>query len=472
MEFTFFDILTWILVCLNPLIVAKIVTLDNSFRLKESIYMFTASLIAAILSVINISYIDSGISINMFTIPLSCMVYFRKIRYYSIRKTFALLFIPVMAVIFIDIFTMTITNIIFPSFMQAIPNFPLMIGFSYNNFLQYTPYALSSILLSAAATFLCVTITKKHRKLINQTKKAQMVLATISLIIIGVTIVITNTWRYQGSDVEELAVNILPMFIIAATTLICVVFYTISLHERITRQQKETEQKSLQQYTEQIEQQQLNVQKFKHDHKNILLSIEGYLETGNIDGLKEYFNTQIKTADNAIIQSDFTLHRLSNIKIPEIKATLINKLIAAESAGIDANFEITGEIEHISVKSVELVRMLSIILDNAIEALTEQQNGTLSVACYKKGETVVFIVQNTCSTELPPISQLREVGYSTKGEDRGLGLSNLTELVGEHQNVTLQTNIDKSNFIQKLLIGKSQNMDSQDTHMRRDNIEM
>jgi len=454
MEFTVFDILTWMIVCLNPLIVAKVVTRDKSLHLKESIYILAASLISAVLSVINIAYVDSGISMNIFTVPVSCMIYFRVIKSYSIRKTFALLFIPVMVVIFVDIVAMAIINIVFPSFLHMIPNFPLMIGLSYNHFLLYAPYALSSIILSAAGTFLCVAITKKQRKLIRQTIKAQTILAAISLMIIAIAIIFANTWRYQGSEVEGLVLNTLPMFSVATATLICVVFYTVSLQERITRQKKEVEQIAMQQYTEQVEQQQVIVQKFKHDHKNILLSIEGYLEAENIAGLKEYFNTQIKTADDAIIQSDFTLHRLSNVKIPEIKATLVNKLIAAESAGIDANFEISGKIEDISINSVTLVRILSIILDNAIEALMELEHGTLSVACYKKEQTVVFIVQNTCSTNLPPISQLRKAGFSTKGKGRGLGLSNLTELVAVHPNIILQTNITEGNFIQKLSIGK------------------
>ncbi|MCL2426010.1 MAG: GHKL domain-containing protein [Oscillospiraceae bacterium] len=455
MEITVFDILTWTMISLNPLIVAKVVTLNKPLQLKECLYILIASLVSAILSVINISIINIGISTNVFTIPLSCMIYFHKIKSYSIRKTFALLFIPIMVVIFIDIIVMTFMNTYFPAFMYDIPNFPLMTGLSYNNFLQYVPYALSSIILAAAAAYLCLIITKKQCKLISQNEKAQMILATISLIIIVIAIIIANTWHYRGSEIEDLAMNTLPMFSIAAATLVCVVFYTVSLHERMIRQQKESEQKAMQQYTEQIEQQQIIVQKFKHDYKNILLSIEGYLEVENITGLKEYFNTQIKTADNAIIQSDFTLHRLNNIKIPEIKATLVNKFMAAESAGIDAKFEINEEIDYIPVNSVVLVRMLSIMLDNAVEALEKLQSGTLSVACYKNEQTVVFIVQNTCPKDLPPLSQLRRTGYSTKGEGRGLGLSNLKELIGVHPNIILQTNIAEGNFIQKISIGKS-----------------
>ncbi|MCL2426177.1 MAG: GHKL domain-containing protein [Oscillospiraceae bacterium] len=453
MDFTIFDILTWMMVCLNPLLVAKVVTRDKSLHLKEGFYLFIASLLAAILSVINISVINSGISINVFIVPLICLIYFNKIKCYSIRKTLALLFIPMLVVIFVDIIAMTLVSFFFPWFIYSIPNFPLIIGFSYKDFLLYVPYALFSIILSAAVTFLCVTITKKQRKLINQSKRSQTVLATISLTIIIIAIIFANMWLYSGAEIYDLALNTLPLFSIAAATLVCVILYTASLHERVARQKKESEQEALHYYTEQIEQQQLSVRKFKHDQQNILLSMKGYLETDDIAGLKEYFYSQVAAETEAIIHDDFVLESLSKIKVLEIKTILVAKLSTVQSMHINVELQVVEDIDHISVDSVVLVRMLGIILDNAIEALEELQSGTLSVACYRDKKCVVFIVQNTCPADLPPLSQLSQFGYSTKIGGRGLGLNNLFELASAHQNIILQTNIVGGNFIQKLSIG-------------------
>jgi len=227
----------------------------------------------------------------------------------------------------------------------------------------------------------------------------------------------------------------------------------MSFKTKLALRQKEAEQEALQHYIQQIEQQQYIVRQFKHDQQNILLSMEGYLEANNLTGLKEYFYTQIKVATEAITKDNFTLDRLSNLKIPEMKAALAEKLMIAQSAGINTALEAPDEIDHVFVDSLALVRMLGIIMDNAIEELTTLDAGELAVACYKIGGGVTFIVQNTCRPDIQKLHELEQVGFSTKGEGRGLGLSNLAHIATAHENITLQTNIAGGNFIQKLRIG-------------------
>jgi len=452
MQFTIFDFIVWMAIYLNYFVVAKILIRDKSFCIKECVYVTIASLIKAVLAIISINIFYTGITISALIIPFACMFYFNKIKHYPLVKSFALLFFPMIIIAMSDVVTMTLVNFFFPYFFTSIPNFPLLIGFSFNNFLYFSPYIFFTLILSAVTTYLLVTVTKKQRKLINQSVKVQKFLAFVSLLTIAITITVTYTWRYLGSAIESLAVNTIPLLIVAVATFVCIVFYTVSLHMRVALKQKEAEQEAMKYYTEQIEQQQIVVQQFKHDSKNILLSIEGYLEANDITGLKDYFHTKIKTTTNEAIQDDFNLHRLNKIKVPEIRATIMGKLVAAQSAGINTTLEVEEKIDHISMDSISLVRILGILLDNAIEALNELQTGTLSVACFKQADAVVLIVQNTCKEDLPPLSQLKQAGFSTKGTGRGLGLSNLSKFVGEHPNAVLQTNISEGNFTQKLTI--------------------
>ena len=48
--------------------------------------------------------------------------------------------------------------------------------------------------------------------------------------------------------------------------------------------------------------------------------------------------------------------------------------------------------------------------------------------------------------------QLRQEGYSTKGQDRGMGLSNVDELLSGVRNVTLETVVENERFTQILYI--------------------
>lgn len=231
-------------------------------------------------------------------------------------------------------------------------------------------------------------------------------------------------------------------------------FYAASQRERMRLQQKESEQEITQYYMSQLEQQQSAVRQFKHDWQNVLLSIEEYLATNNAAGLKHYFYSQIKTTTEVITKDNFMLDRLANIKIPEIKTTLAGKLMLAQSTEIDVSFEASDEISHIPVSSLAVVRMLSIILDNALEELAMLTTGRLAVTCYNVGNGVTFVVKNTCRAATPKIHELTQPGFSTKGNGRGLGLSNLTEITNTYpDNITLQTSIKDGHFIQKVRIG-------------------
>ena len=128
--------------------------------------------------------------------------------------------------------------------------------------------------------------------------------------------------------------------------------------------------------------------------------------------------------------------------------------IDKQSAGISTTLEAVDEIDDIPINSVALVRMLGIILDNAIEELTVLGKGQFMIACYKFGGGLTSIVQNTCRPDIQKLYTLKQAGFSTKGEGRGLGLSNLTEIVESHSsNITLQTSIADGNFTQRLRIG-------------------
>jgi len=219
---------------------------------------------------------------------------------------------------------------------------------------------------------------------------------------------------------------------------------------------REAEQDALKYYTEELEKQQISIQKFKHDTQNIMLSMEGFIRDKDMDGLEQYYYNKIKVASEVITKNSFATARLSKIKVKEIKSVLLAKLVAAQNTalGIDVTFEADVEIDYIPMDSVVLVRMLGIILDNSIEALEELGKGQLLVACLKEKETINFVVQNTCKVDLPKLSELQKVGFSTKGSGRGLGLDNLSELADSCSNVTLWTSIHEDRFTQKLIIGE------------------
>ena len=215
------------------------------------------------------------------------------------------------------------------------------------------------------------------------------------------------------------------------------------------------EQKHLQYYMDEIERQYTNTQKFKHDYRNILFSLDSFICEDDWVGLKQYYMTRIKKASEVVTKEIFSLDNLRKIKVREIKSILAGKLMLAQNMDIDTVFQVDDEITCFYIDSVDLVRMLGILLDNAIEDLSESSHGTLSIGCFKEETGVTIIVQNTCRLDdMPKLHEMWQLGFSTKGKGRGFGFSTLSELVDKHPNLMLETTIVDDSFVQKLKIGR------------------
>jgi len=195
------------------------------------------------------------------------------------------------------------------------------------------------------------------------------------------------------------------------------------------------------------------MRKYKHDQSNIFSSMDIFVAENDWKGMKQYYNTKIKPAFDVIATSDFALKSLNNIKVQEIKGIFTIKLALAQNLGIDVKLETDEEIDCIPADSIALVRMLGIVLDNAIEELEDLGVGMLLVCCYKIEDSVNFVIQNTCRSDMPTLQQLHNPGFTTKGKGHGLGLENLYELADSMPNVVLSTSLDNGQFTQKIMIG-------------------
>jgi len=241
-------------------------------------------------------------------------------------------------------------------------------------------------------------------------------------------------------------------FVIFAVLIVALTLVTRFLRIKQALSQAEAERQSLAQYAEELERRQSDLRKFRHDYRNLLISIRAFLEEDDLTGLKRYFS-ELEAASGVMASGEaLSLEGLGKLKVREVKGLFVAKLMWARTLGIPVAFEAEEEIADIPLDAVALVRMLGILLDNAIEALAELGGGRLRTACFKEGADIVFIVQNTFRPDMLKLQELWQTGFTTKGAHRGLGLTNLLELVGAHSNVTLETEVEGDQFIQTLAI--------------------
>lgn len=288
-------------------------------------------------------------------------------------------------------------------------------------------------------------------------RKHQRVIKNIPLLFLVLFCVyIAQSFYFEYSLIyrEESTIQVL-VTIFSTIVFLFVVSYKLFSHYlegRIQLEREQVQYEANKRYVTDIEQQYKEMRRFKHDYLNILSSVEQYLERGEYERLKTYFYQQIKPTSKKLAQQGTQLAALANIKNLEIKSILYAKLASIDLQEIQLSLEIKDEVELSSQNSLALVRCLGIILDNAIEELQLAGAGKLQVAFIHHLQEVVIVVANSCQGEVLPLYQLQKEGFSTKGDGRGLGLTNLKQIMNEQTTLMLDTECKEGLFTQKITI--------------------
>lgn len=224
------------------------------------------------------------------------------------------------------------------------------------------------------------------------------------------------------------------------------------LNEEIIYKQKLKESEYLKEYTSSLEEMSEDLRKFRHDYVNIISSIVGYIDDNDMVGLKNHIYNNIIPLEIRINKDNTRIHLLKNIKRSELKGLISSKIIRAQELNINVNIEIMDEIKEIKFNIVTICRILGILLDNAIEECEIIEGSYLKFAIIKNISSIDFIISNSCRENIEPIYKLNSKGFSTKGKNRGLGLTIVNELIEEYENIVLDTIIENRVFTQILTV--------------------
>ncbi|MEG0292714.1 sensor histidine kinase [Enterococcus sp.] len=216
--------------------------------------------------------------------------------------------------------------------------------------------------------------------------------------------------------------------------------------------EKEIEQRAMQLYIHEISKQNQAIRQFKHDYINILSSLEGYIELGDLAEMKAYYEETIQPTGQLLDSENARLADLRKIEPLGLRSLLTIKLLFAQEKGIEVHLEIEEIDWQIKVNEIDLIRVVGILLDNAIEELENLGQGRLDVALFSKENESRLLIRNTVRTMIEPLHQLKAPGFSTKGDGRGLGLSTVETLVNQSSFFFLETKIDSNYFLQNLTI--------------------
>ncbi|WP_317636646.1 sensor histidine kinase [Xylocopilactobacillus apicola] len=239
-------------------------------------------------------------------------------------------------------------------------------------------------------------------------------------------------------------------FLVFVLFILLVVGY-VSYEVSKTRRNKrlELEKSMMENYVGTLEKMQLDIKKVQHDYKNMLLGINGFVDEDEInrEALKDFL-AENQLRQNAVQLKTSNLDDLKNINLPIIKGLISTKIVQAGQKGIRVIVECLEAIQIQKVDPFDLARALGIILDNAIEESEKQEQGEIRIVLLDDEAKTTFIISNTC------LKKVSNFGVSTKGQNRGLGLKNLKEIVENNHHLQLETTWANYLFTQKLTIRK------------------
>ncbi|MCI8281789.1 MAG: GHKL domain-containing protein [Lachnospiraceae bacterium] len=220
--------------------------------------------------------------------------------------------------------------------------------------------------------------------------------------------------------------------------------------EQIQTEVKQKALQDLQDYTRNLEAMYNGLRSFKHDYVNILISLSGYIEEGDMDKLKDFFESKIFPTKNLISQGDYKLNQLSNIQVLEIKSLLSAKMIYAHETGIDVTIDIPDKVENFLIDTVDLARILGIFLDNAMEATLETEQPQIGLNIIQNKAGVSIIISNRFRDNGAMLHKLSQKGFSTKMGHQGIGLYNAEKIIRSYNNVLHETTMQCGCFTQHM----------------------
>lgn len=281
-------------------------------------------------------------------------------------------------------------------------------------------------------------------------RQVHRIVVVMFIIMYALTLIFTVMQKLYG-HVENLLI-----FLIIQLIFFWILYFSINRREkqRIHNELVENRLSNLKEYTDHLEQEQRKLRKFKHDYQNMLLSLEENLRSSDSQDAKDYLQTFKQYSDNYISESGLWMFNdFDNVKTPYLKSILINKTSQATEQGIDVHFECRYDVDQIAMEPYDLVRIVGIAYDNAIEAVRnlDKNHRKINVMVYRtKGQTEVTIANPMQTAE--KLAHLKKEGVTTKKGHSGLGLANIEEISANYSNVLVNYREVKGWFTIQLTI--------------------
>lgn len=209
--------------------------------------------------------------------------------------------------------------------------------------------------------------------------------------------------------------------------------------------------KDIEEYSAYLEREHKDNQSLRHDLNNLLFS----MSKDDVHSTKQ-FSKYLQEKFPEDKGKNYT--ELKNIKIKELKNLLITKFAKMNQANISWTFECKNEVRNLpdSINVFDIIRIVGIALDNAIEASVETKKPFIQIMIFSEKNLFEFEVRNNFQNKVN-IKRMKRPGFSTKDNHLGIGLSNIQEIIENYKEATLDIEVKKEVFDFYMVIDNEKN---------------
>lgn len=237
----------------------------------------------------------------------------------------------------------------------------------------------------------------------------------------------------------KLPAEIFGILIMGMQSLFIVAVYiaNVQLQKKLLKKQ---EQRNFKLYLHDLEDSEDRLRRFKHDYLNLLATMRTVAVNNHdqklVQELAQYTEKQIND------ENSWHFKNLNHLYNDALKSLVVNKLAQANELGIKYSFECEKEIKVLpkNVKLFDLVRIIGIAFDNAIEESEQLDNerAEIKVMFYQeKAGELEFRIVNKCRQKINA-REIHQKDYTTKEKHQGLGLANVQAINDQYDNMFIE----------------------------------
>ena len=189
----------------------------------------------------------------------------------------------------------------------------------------------------------------------------------------------------------------------------------------------------------------------RHDMKNMLLSVQGYIRDHNDEKANQLLSVFLQTNIDSKNYEEID-NSLSRLNISGLRNLIKEKAYRIVEQEIPLAIEVNAKIDSLPGSEVKTARIIGILLDNAIEATLNQKKPYVQVALLRHDEeNYELVVANSLEKTLD-LNKAMKFEHSEKENHQGIGLSNITQLVDNDDRYSFSAEVKEKVIIMTCFI--------------------